>query len=518
MHTKYLWISRLIFAALVASASTLIAGEDLEDDVDEIYDRVDALELRFAKNKINVFGDFRVRYDNQQWKVPAYNQFMGMDFTDPTAPTPVYMPVPAQELKNTEAWSARLRLKLDAKVSRDVHFTGRLNMHRGFGAASVPIFNGFPNTVFNSFNSTALPTDNVLRVERAAMTWDPDWAPFFITAGRQAATNGPPRELREDRVRQGTPGALMIDAEIDGFMLGLHLNALGAPDGSIVRFCYGTGFESGFGSGGVTHQTIVTTYVPDLTNPAQPGLVAIPNFVSGLKDSKVIGGCGESSLPFVPGETLLSAGYFRLVDMTDIPYGLTRGFPNMMNTQEQIVTATANLGDMDLYGVCFQNRLDFDGYEVDWFASWAGNKSHPDPGTASLYGFGSLLGSDREDKTGAAYYVGIRGDIPPTRGKLGVEFNHGDRNWFSYTPAADDVNSKLATRGSVFEAYYIQPLNDDGLRLRTGFQKYEYDYAFSGWHISPAGIENFDLSKTPSMPYPFPDEIKNLYLMMDLDF
>jgi cytochrome c5 len=109
-----------------------------------------------------------------------------MDFTDPMNPVPVYMPFPAQDLKNTEAWSARLRLKMDARIGKEVHFTGRLNMNRGYGASGIPLFNGFPNTVLHAFNSTATPVDNRIMVERAAFTWDPDEIPLFFTLGRQA--------------------------------------------------------------------------------------------------------------------------------------------------------------------------------------------------------------------------------------------------------------------------------------------------------------------------------------------
>ena len=508
---RFLYLT--LVTLLVLGTLSLPAMADTEDDIDEIMDRLDALELSTAKNKVSFFGDFRVRYDYTKWHVGDYSQFMGMDFSDPMNPVPVYMPVPSQDLENTEAYSARLRLKMDARIGESLHFTGRLNMHRGFGASNIPLFNGFPNTVLTAYNSTAVPTDNLLRVERAAFTWDPDFVPLFLTAGRQAATGGPPRELREGLVRQGTPGALMIDAEIDGFMLGVHL-----PNESVARICYGTGFEAGFGPGGSTGQTVVTTYVPDVTDPSNPRLVAMPNFIGGLKDSKVLGGCAETSIPPIPGTTMLSAGYFRMMNMTDIPYGRTRSFPNPFNTDEQTVTATANLGDMDLYGLCFQHNLDLQGYELDWFVSVAGNTSHPDAGTASAYGFGSLLGNSMESQSGNAYFVGVRGDIPPTRGKLGFEYNHGSKNWFSYIPAADDINSKLATRGSVFEGYYIQPLDLAGLNLRVGYQYYDYDYAFSGWHISPAPIDYFKLDENPSSPYPYPDEIQNLYVVLDLNF
>ena len=310
----------------------------------------------------------------------------------------------------------------------------------------------------------------------------------------------------------------MIDAQIDGIMLGLHLRSIGLPDEGIIRLCYGTGYESGFGSGGQVATTYVTTYVPDVTNPASPSLIAMPNAITNLVDTRVAGVCGESPVPAIPGKTLLSAGYFRIMDMTDIPYGVTRGFPNPLTTQQQIVTATTNLGDMDLVGLCFQHETEINDYGFDWFASYAANFSHPDMGTASLYGFGPLLGDDTKGVNGWAVTAGVRSEIPATKGgRLGLEYNHGSPDWFSYTPAADDINSKYATRGDVLEGYYIQPLNK-ALDLRLGYQYFKYTHAFSGWHISPAPIDNFELDQEPFLPYPYPDRIDNFYVVLDTTF
>ncbi len=490
-------VSWLLVVLLPMAIVASVMASEVEDEIEDLNDRVDALELKTAKNKVSFFGDFRVKYDYLKYNYPDYYQYLGGDPMDPNN----YAFMPETDMENAENWSARLRLKLDAKVSPELHFTGRLVMHHTYGGTDVPIFNGFPNTVVYGANSTQYAGDNVMRVERAAFTYDPEEIPFFFTLGRQAATNGPPRELREDRVRQGTPGALMIDAEIDGVMVGIHLSEWGLPEGSIWRFCYGTGFEAGFGSGGRVRQTMINT---------SQG----PMLVSELNDTKVAGGCFEMPIPAIPGKTLLTAGYFRMIDLTDISTGYTRNFPDPMNSDPQLVTATNNLGDMDLYGICFEHEYK----DFSWFASLAMNKSHPDSAMTSLYGFGGLLGNPYESETGMAYYVGARIPLKAIQGKLGLEFNHGDEHWFSYTNGADDfAMPKLATRGSVFEAYYIQKL-EKKLNFRAGFLYYNYDYAFSGWHIAPGPMEMFELDKTPSLGYPFPDKVTNIYAIFDLNF
>ena len=65
-------------------------------------------------------------------------------------------------------------------------------------------------------------------------------------------------------------------------------------------------------------------------------------------------------------------------------------------------------------------------------------------------------------------------------------------------------------------------LQANGLRINAKEEKADfysaidnYDYAFSGWHIAPAPMENFDLSnENMRSPYPFPDEIKNFYAIL----
>lgn len=495
LHSRFLIA---LFAALLPLMWTVTTfADDTDDEIDDLNNRVDDLELRLAKDKISFYGDFRVKTDYLQYEYPSYFQYTGGDPMDPSN----YMPVQPYNLQNTENWSARLRLKMYVKVSPTLHFTGRLVMNHAYGGSDVPIFNGFPNTLVFGANSTAYPGDNVIRVERAAMTWDPEETPFFFTVGRQAATNGPPRELREDRVRQATPGALMIDGEIDGAMIGAHLNSIGLPDGAIIRMCYGTGYESGFGTGGRVLSTMVNT-------PKGPTMI------SDLKDSRVLGGCFETPIPSIPGTTLLTAGYMRFIDMTDISTGYARSFPDPTNSDPQLLTATNNLGDMDLFGLCFQHS--YQGF--DWFASVAVDKSHPDVGAVSAYGFGGLLGNPTGSETGSAYYIGARADVKSLKGKIGLEFNHGDEHWYSFTPAADDFGmSKLATRGSVVEAYYIQRV-EKKLNLRLGVQAFDYNYAFSGWHIAPGPMEMFNLDNSPSLAYPFPDKITNIYVVADMNF
>ena len=90
---KRLLLLGMILSLLVVPAT---AGADVEEDVEELMDRVDELELQTSKDRVSIFGDFRVKYDWLKWKIPAYQQMVGLDFSDTNFPMgiPVAMPVP----------------------------------------------------------------------------------------------------------------------------------------------------------------------------------------------------------------------------------------------------------------------------------------------------------------------------------------------------------------------------------------------------------------------------------------
>jgi hypothetical protein len=92
----------------------------------------------------------------------------------------------------------------------------------------------------------------------------------------------------------------------------------------------------------------------------------------------------------------------------------------------------------------------------------------------------------------------MRYDLP-SRTKLGLEYNHGSKNWITFAPAADDIwTAKAGTRGNVYEAYVIQELNvrpvsSPGAKafFRLGFQHYDFKYTGSNnWVGAPLRIDD----------------------------
>ena len=69
----------------------------------------------------------------------------------------------------------------------------------------------------------------------------------------------------------------------------------------------------------------------------------------------------------------------------------------------------------------------------------------------------------------------------PGDARFGIEYNWGSKYWFSFTGAEDSlIGSKAATRGQVFEGYYIYPVFKDNFFVKLGGRYYDYDYTGSG--------------------------------------
>ncbi len=114
----------------------------------------------------------------------------------------------------------------------------------------------------------------------------------------------------------------------------------------------------------------------------------------------------------------------------------------------------------------------------------------------------SPTGTDpnKDNENGYSAYLGVRYDLDEAGLKFGAEFNYGSKYWLAMAPGNDDIyQSKLATRGQVYEIYTIWDL-PTGEKLskyaktfmRLGYQHYEYDYSGSGdWNIAP-----YDLSSS----------------------
>jgi uncharacterized protein DUF3373 len=387
--------------------------------------------------------------------------------------------VPKTSYNNDIMYTTRLRLNMDAEVMENVTFTGRLAMYKAWGdSTGVQVFNGQPNSFSLDGTNAGTPNSDILRVERAFFEWKNLFgSKAYISIGRRPSTGGPPLELRDNDLRGGTPAGHVINYQFDGITLGYNLNSL--IEGSVFRFCYGVGFESGYGS------------ADQLKSPADR-----------LKDVHM----GGINWDVYNGDTthvqLTALGAFDVTDgfngllvmPVDPVTGAAVPAPMVMR-----YTPSANLGQIYLGNVVLQREES----SLDWFVSGAVMATDP---TNTTTPFGGLLSDpyDTPERHEAwSVYAGLR--YPAARNTLfGAEFNHGSKYWFNFTQGSDDLLlSKLSTRGNAFEAYWIQEFATGLGRSRAQFRLsglyYDFDYSGSGWHLgAPKSLSDTQILGFPT--------------------
>ncbi len=378
---------------------------------------------------------------------------------------------------NNILYTNRLRLNLDAKVSENVSVTARLSMYKVFGdSTGVQVFNGQATSMNIDGTTTRVPNSDILRVERAYFTWNKiAGSPLYLSIGRRPSTDGPPVNFRLDEPRGGTPSGGLIDYQFDGITLGYHLGEKIA-----LRACYGLGYESGFGSGDV------------LKRPADR-----------LKDVHLLGGNFDF---FATEKSLMQITIAKAWNVTD-GFNGQMVLPNNPLTGEPILapvvmryTPSANLGDINLYGLNLTRRLG----PMDFYGSFNWTSIRPNGTTTP---FGGLMADPFDtpvNREGHMVMVGARFSVPKNDGrtKIGGEFNQGSKYWFNFAQAEDDIIApKSSTRGEVYETYLTHRISEHFI-FKADYIHYNYTYSGSGWHVQAPKR----LSETPLLGFPTYDK------------
>ena len=443
------------------------AVDKLSTDVDDIYDTLDRVETKTLQDRVNFGVELRTRLDNFRTKDYLYNYITGE----------------TRDNSKDNAWTNRFRLNMSADIMDGLTFHGRLTVFKNWADNGQPVMFADPNAAHT-------PADTSVKLDRAYVDWVvPNMpVPLAITFGRQPSSEGPPFELRESRLRQSTYPSLLFDGESDGVIATFGISKFTHIRNNGLRFAYFKGFQND----------------DDMYTYRRPG--------NSLDDLNVFATFFEGEIPYVP-DSLFVLGYVRGNGYVDNP-----------------LNPTASLGDMDNYVVHTQaDNIMKTG--LDFFISWGLNKSHPNGqfGTGDMrdpagnlftfnqppnpqqgiypgMGMGLLDNDGDHGHTGWAIYTGVRYTIPVSMlnlPKIGFEYNHGSKYWFSYTMGTDDIYNKLATRGDAFDVYYIQPFNRY-LFLRTGYTYLDYNYTGSGWHIGK--------------PMDTDESLQDFYILLDCRF
>lgn len=428
-----------------------------EVDVDELYTTLDKVENRTLKDKINWGAELRSRVDN----------FSLRGRLDPDTGR-------NRNESNDNHWTNRFRLNLDAELTDDLHFSGRLTGFKNWGDSDTSLLR-------SDGNFAHVPDGASISFDRLFAEWTlPIHTPMSFTFGRLSTTEGPPLHMGENRPMESFFPSLLLDAELDGMMLSTNLDSLTGLQGTTVTLLYGKGFQD--------------------DNDQELFL----DGRSGIDDTDLAGLFIKTALPYVP-DGLLMLSAVRGSKLTDTP-----------------LDPETDLGSVDLLGIHSQACNIFD-TGLDAFASWGMSLprtngrsimfSGPTSGSMMPSHVGLLSGPAPEgsdvfekDRTGWAVYAGLRYTLPIQKlkePKLGFEYNHGSRYWFSFTQGAPDLFNKLSVRGDVYDLYYIQPVNPF-LFIRTGYTFAELDYSRSGMHVA--------------QPQPIEEKLGNFYFLFDCRF
>ena len=498
----------------------------------DLTKKVDKIEEKSLGKWLTIGGDYRFRVDNLNGRTVGYtdangtftnaaNQLQAAFFADPTGPNTApgmnaamlsglmsfsnamsgiktynqagqflqngatqqmlgglnnfAATVPAYKPNNDTLYTNRLGINMHAKATKDVTVNVRLLAYKVFGAQDDSAVTNYGGTPFfadrvGTFDGTTghVPSSSLLNVDRAYATWSNiGEQPIWFSVGRRPSTEGAPSNLRLNNERPGNGGtpALLVDYAFDGMTVGWAPDIEGLP-GAYAKICYGRGFDGGFET---------TT--------------------NNLKDTDML---GLAIIPIDTDPLRVWLQYNRGFNIFD--------FPAMKDTAFGNTYPSTDLGAIDWYGAGAMSTLKNIGPgNLNFFADAGLSVTHPNDNVSAQAGFQGLMtgGFFRPEapssKTGWAAYAGARYDYTPTKTKVGVEYNHGSKNWITFAPAADDMwTTKLGTRGNVYEGYLIQEINSKPVSsylskafFRVGFQWYDFDYTGSNnWVGAPVKISS----------------------------
>ncbi|MDA8160887.1 MAG: DUF3373 family protein, partial [Desulfobacteraceae bacterium] len=434
-------------------------------------------------------------------------------------------PLAATDFKNDTMWTNRLRVNMRVKATEDVEFKGRLAMYKSWGMENNPVDsqfndgNGGGPFLLNSLsfdgNSTRVPTDNALRVDRAFMNWNSiGGSPFWFSIGRRPTTDGPPTQFRMGvDERLATPVAYM-DYPFDGLSIGYAYRSLFGIDDfpGRVRLCYGRGFEAG----------PQTDQQHSLEDVDFAGLSwDVYNKGHRYLNIESFGAFNMFNVP--GGVTFVNPLEFAAWEWTQNHPGSTYYAYNPTLANQNNTLDRVNLGNIYHTDAVYTDKIN----NLNYFLT--GGWSHTKASGMDEMGT-SLLGSwwqEPTDKDGFSVYTGVRYDFPDKPFKVGLEYNYGTKNWISFTPGNDDLYaSKLATRGHVIEAYGIWnlPVGEAVSRfgkafMRLGYQHYQYEYTGSGfWLGEPLKISDLASDPLAAQFYTPVDKMDQVYMTIEAWF
>ncbi|MBU1234451.1 MAG: DUF3373 family protein [Proteobacteria bacterium] len=498
-------------------------AQEVGDVIEELDERLSDTERHTALDKVTMGVELQTQFNSIDMDVATMPQssqimisqmaFAGSQFSPAELEQFKQMMrgqgVEKQSVKNNALFTSRLRLDLKAKPTPSLSFVGRLSAAKVFGdSTGVKWFNGSPNAVTMDGNVSSVGSDSALRVERAFFTYFGDMGevPYHFSLGRRPALGGAPAEFSTASMVGGSPMAHGINWQFDGASLGFGLNNVTGIPGANFKLCWGVGFESGIGSG----NSYSMSYSSDVDDMQFAGWIA--NLYES-ENTKIVNMYAHA-FDVTDGFTGLVVMPFTVNGFDFNNDGAYDQYQMNMNSGGYIsrTEATANIGSLDIVTLLGQSKIKDVGFFVDLALSHARPSGLSMNPMMQFLGTDALLNSNGEqnDRSGYSVWAGVKTELP-WEGTIGFEYNWGSQYWLGFTGGEDNVaGSKLATRGSVYEIFYNQPMIEKKLTLSLGAQYYDYAYSGSG---NPMG-EPVKISELTALDafLPVTDTMWNYYI------
>lgn len=437
----------ILLASMLALTPLVAAEKSLQQQIDELNDRVDSNELQATLNKVKFGLDF--------------NASMNNFFIDNNG------------VSSTQAnkWLMGLYLNMNADVTKYAKFTGRLAMTKAFGDLSW-----MPSASYVTSLDTGkgVAGGSAVYVERAYVDLflGNYWA---LTVGRLPGTEGPGYNLRNGAARMSTYPALLVNALGDGGVVTFKPYTDAALRVGFAKVYQPLYLESNSGGGNIFSET----------------------GGNGQADMNLMFAAFET--PFLPksaGKSLLMLSYMYISNYSVPPtlVGLaTVGLPTSTTNPEaagdQVLGNVdgKNIGDLQYANIHLEN-FNLAGSGFNWFASftWANaTNSHVSQLEQGLNAQGRSLFSPGGSW---ALHVGARYDFG-SHFKLGYEYFHGSKNWYAFSRvSANDPLNIRNTRGDVHDVYAIFQL-DTFQFFRLSYTYLHRDYAMASTYSAPSATD-----------------------------
>ena len=425
---------------------------NIEEEIEDIHETLSDINKATSGNHLKLGVDYRFAVDNMQYKMAD-----------------------GSKASNDAFMTNRFWLNMNWSATENLSFTGQMAYNKAFGARS-----GAEMAPYETFDWIANENayDDTLRIRSAYFLYRNDTffeseIPWTFSIGRRPATNGHLVSLRDDD-KEASPMGHTINVEFDG--LSSKFSFSNWVDGMYLKICAGRGMSN------AAPKFSTSPYAEVENGTANPNIDLIGFIFS----------------PYNNGQYSLSTQYYYASNLIDAVDAMD---PSQgMQTVGGMHSFTANIA-LNGIGNEINDYLD----DSVFFISGAVSATDPKNSQRMLYSEFNMDGTQNEageSKTGYSAWVGLQmPSFMTEEGRWGLEYNYGSQYWRSITYGEDtNIGSKLAARGSAYEAYFTEYLVEDILSLQVRYTYVDYDYSGSnGFFGSSTGaaIQISDIASAP---------------------